>query len=222
SAFSRAIVSRSRPLSTKHFDENPNVETTACPIEAVRREALVDGAENTALPLLSSVFTSSKPRRSSIARSSAIGMRLAVPTLMPRSSRTQGTGSPDRPEVDARRVDLLRAIGRPAVAHGESVRHDARAGTQFGLQARHQLLVEALQEVERDDGGLPDLDRRIEDVAADERDAVCNTGLAHLFGGFLDALRIDVDADRARAEPGRSNQQRPVAAPEVVHHVVGR
>src|SRR6185295_14673478 len=55
---------------------------------------------------------------------------------------------------------------------------------------------------------------------------------AHLAGdagrfckriGFNDALRVDVDADAARAEtPGRFNHDSAVAAPEVVHHVGAR
>ena len=39
--------------------------------------------------------------------------------------------------------------------------------------------------------------------------------------GFLDPLRVDVDADGARAELGRGDDDAAVAAPEVVDHVVG-
>ena len=65
-----------------------------------------------------------------------------------------------RPEVDRLAGDFDRLLRRIVVAHREGLRHDARARLQLLVQLRNQLLVQRLQQVERDDRRLADVGRR--------------------------------------------------------------
>jgi len=101
------------------------------------------------------------------------------------------------------------------------VRDDAAAGLQLGPQSGHEPDVQGLQQVERDDGGVPDRNGRIEDVAQDELDTVGDVGRAGVPLALAHEHRIDLDADRPRATTGGGNDDLSIAATQVVHHVVG-
>src|SRR5436190_15136897 len=103
----------------------------------------------------------------------------------------------NRPQVDKPAVQLDLSVRLPG-SHIELVRHDARAGLELGEQARAQLHVEIRQQVQRDHRRIAEL--RLEEVLAPERNEVGDALLARILVGFLDALRVDVDADGTDAE----------------------
>src|SRR4030095_6782031 len=103
----------------------------------------------------------------------------------------------DRPHEDAAGADLQGSLWRLLGTNVEDMRHDARAGLQFANQLRPQPLVDALEQIERYHGRLADV--RGEEVLVDEPDAVGHTRRAGSVSGDVDELRIDLDADAARA-----------------------
>ena len=94
-----------------------------------------------------------------------------------------------------------------------------RAGLELLQQLRAQLQVERRQQVERHDRRLADV--ALEQVLMQDLDPVGHAVLRDVLVGFLDALRVDVDADAARAELlRRGDDDAAVAAAEVVDDVV--
>ena len=85
SVFSRMIVSTSAAVSTIVRESTPVSARIA-----FRRPSpvIVRRVVNATLPLLSSVFTSVHPTLSTTRFKSAMAMRFALPTLMPRSRAT--------------------------------------------------------------------------------------------------------------------------------------
>ena len=107
---------------------------------------------------------------------------------------------------------------RLPVAHVERVRDDARARLQLLLQLRNQLQIERRQQVQRDHGRLADVGR--EQILIEEFHLVADAAALQVLGRFLDALRIDVDADAARAvRLGAGDRNAAVARAEVVDDV---
>ena len=80
--------------------------------------------------------------------------------------------------------------------------------------------IETGEEVEGDDRGGGEVD--VEQAGLEEPDAVADVGAAKVVVAFLDAQRVDVDADAAGAEVfGGGDDDAAVAAAEVIDHVVG-
>ena len=98
------------------------------------------------------------------------------------------------------------------------MRDDPRAGLELGEQARPQLHIEIRQQVERHHRRLAELGA--EQILVAELDQLGDAVLLRVLLRLLDALRVDVDADRADAEfLGRHHRNAAVARAEVVEHV---
>ncbi len=111
-------------------------------------------------------------------------------------------------------VDL---VGLP-VAHAEGVRHDARARLELPGQNRPELEVRRRQQVERHDGGLGHVGGQR--VLQLEGDQVRDARVLGVRVGFGNPLRVDVDADAARAvDLGGRDRNAAVAAAQVVDDV---
>jgi len=81
--------------------------------------------------------------------------------------------------------------------------------------------VDVGQQVHRNNRGAADVD--IEQIRVHELDAPDHVGLARVRVAFLDAPRIDVDAERACAEVhGRRNRDTPVARAQIDDEVTSR
>src|SRR5579862_2663533 len=109
-------------------------------------------------------------------------------------------------------------VGRPR-AHPELVRHDPGAGAKLAPQLRLEPGVDPVRQPQRDDrrggqiGG--------EQVALDERRAIADLALPRHLPGDLHEMRIDLDADRARAVLLRGqHDDAAVAGSEIVDDVV--
>jgi hypothetical protein len=79
------------------------------------------------------------------------------------------------------------------------------------------------QQIQHDDRGLADANGRIEDVTEDERHPIGDARGLRGGVGLRDPLRVDVDADAARAKLlGGGNDDLPVTATEVIDDIVFR
>src|SRR5690606_9512868 len=118
-------------------------------------------------------------------------------------------------EVDAAQLEML--VGQP-VSHVKGMRDDTRTGAQLMQQARAQLQIDSIQQIQGDNGGFGDVRR--EDIVFHEIDKVFHAHIACVLHGVGDTGRIDLDAYAARPEmPGGGHHDAPVAATEVVQYV---
>ena len=100
------------------------------------------------------------------------------------------------PEIDVAAVDVLMHLRLP-VAHVEGMRDDAAAGLHGVEDLRTQPQVDVGEQIHRHHVGLRQV--LLEQVGDLELDLVGDAGLGGVLVGFLDALRVDVDAEAARA-----------------------
>ena len=101
----------------------------------------------------------------------------------------------------------------------ERVGDDTRAGLEVGeLVAELQQIVG--QQEERQHRGLLELGRV--HVALLERRLVADAGLRRVAPGELDHVRVELDAERARAAPGRGNDVAPITGSEIDDEVLRR
>ena len=111
-------------------------------------------------------------------------------------------------------------LGLP-VAHVEAMRNDARAGLKIPQQLGPQPLVHVRKQVKRNDTGFVNVS--VEKIVLFKT----HQGLDVIpFGvrlGFLNALRVDIDADAAGVEiTGCYDHNPAVAAAQVVNCVAAR
>ncbi len=100
------------------------------------------------------------------------------------------------------------------------MRDDARARLELAQQLRQQAPVERLEEEQRHHRRFADV--RFEQVAAHEAHAVLDPGAARAVQRHAQRRRVDLDAHAPRAELlCRGDDDAPVAAPQVVDHVLG-
>ncbi len=129
------------------------------------------------------------------------------------------------PELDARhaadpdrllRRAHLQALVRRPVGDAAVVRHDARARLEL-QQLRQQLGVEIRQQIERHHRRAGEVG--LEDVAHLEARKIADARLARILGGMLHQVRIQVDAEPARAALRRFDDDPAIARAEVNHIV---
>ena len=97
---------------------------------------------------------------------------------------------------------------------------DAGAGLQLAEQARAQLHIDGLKQIEADHGGLADIDA--EQIFLAEVDHVFDPGPAGELHGVGDPQGVDVDADAARvAIAGGGDDDASVAAAEIIQTIAG-
>src|SRR4026209_329837 len=96
------------------------------------------------------------------------------------------------PQEHAAAVDRDRLLCRPLGPHVEDVRHDARPGLQLAHQFRAEALVDALQQIQRDDSCGSQIRR--EQISRHEADTVGDTRGGGVLPRVLDKRRIHLDA----------------------------
>src|SRR6476646_7184162 len=136
------------------------------------------------------------------------------------TSRSAFASRRNAPEIDAR-SRYARSLFRFPVSHVESVGDDSRSRPELLQKLGLELFVKSRQQIERDYARLADVG--LEQVAFDELDLVGDPRCFRVRSRFADALRIDVDADRARTVLLRGgNDDAAIAATEVVYDIVRR
>ena len=93
------------------------------------------------------------------------------------------------------------------------MRDDPRARPHLLEQARAQVEIDQRQEIGRHHVGLAEVG--VEQVLHREGRAVADAGLGGVGDGFLDELRVEVDAEGARAALRRGDDDAAVAGAEV-------
>ena len=97
---------------------------------------------------------------------------------------------------------------------------DAGAALELALQLRAHREVHLGREKEHDHCCVANVCH--EEIFVQKPDAIDDVCLTRVLPAFGDAQGIDIDTDAARAELARrGDDDAPVAAPEVVHHVAG-
>src|SRR5258705_2551897 len=148
-------------------------------------------------------------------RSDQAGLKIRGSGSDPRS--LPGSGRPHRPEENRPIADLDLLLRLPG-AQVERVRDDARPRLQFLHQLWREPRVHGGRQIDSDDRRGTDV--RGEEVFLPERHLVGDVLGARPRGRFAHALRVDVDADAARAVHfGGRNQDAAVTRAEVVHDI---
>ena len=100
------------------------------------------------------------------------------------------------------------------------MRDDAGTGFELAQELRAHCEVQLWLEEQHDHCCFPNAS--CEEVFVQKPDSIGCTCLARVLSAFGNASGIDVDADAARVELARrSDDNAPVAAPQVVHDIAG-
>src|SRR6266850_3415258 len=100
------------------------------------------------------------------------------------------------------------------------MRDDASATLELALQLRAHREVHLGREKESDDCSVANV--CYEEIFVQKPNAIDDVCLTRVLPAFGNAHGIDIDTDAASAElTRRGDDDAPVAAPEIVHHVAG-
>ena len=99
--------------------------------------------------------------------------------------------------------------------------HNARSGSQVAEEIGAQPDVDSLCEIHGDNRRVAEI--LLEKASRTELHEVGNTCFCRVLVALFDSDRIDIDTDAAGAEfLSRHDDKPPVAAPEVINHIVLR